>query len=364
MKRIALIQLGVDGAGPVYALEMAKALVSQGNVLLAIVSKYSQIRDLWRAVDGVELYEMDTYTSRTDFLQKSVRIDVFYKLWRKLKKFEPEIVYSPMSDLWQPFIFKWLIPSGVCRVKTVHDPKPHLGEDGFIMRLYHAFSYRDADKIVVLSKVFVPVVVGKGIKEENVIVVPHPNFDFYVHSNNLLSTPSKIHNKILFFGRIIKYKGLDILLEAMKIVVTQMPHLKLVIAGAGDTKPYANLLGELEENLELHLYQIPDNEVEKLFNACDYVVLPYTEASQSGVIPLAYSFAKPVIASAVGGIPEQVTSGTGMLVEAGNVDELAAAIIDLSGHPNQIWQLGLSAKTYADNELTWAAAARSLVNAL
>ena len=74
---------------------------------------------------------------------------------------------------------------------------------------------------------------------------------------------------------------------------------------------------------------IPISEVEKFFAACDLVVLPYESATQSGVIQVAYSFEKPVLATRVGGLPDVVFDGeTGYVVEPQNAGKIAEAVID------------------------------------
>ena len=116
--------------------------------------------------------------------------------------------------------------------------------------------------------------------------------------------------------------------------------------------------------LELKLYEIPNDEIASLFGHVDYLVLPYIEASQSGVIPLAYSFGKPVIASDVGAISEQVTLDTGILVEPGNVEHLASAIIALTMDRQRILSMSVCAKKFSQKEMKWEAAALKLLKSI
>lgn len=120
---------------------------------------------------------------------------------------------------------------------------------------------------------------------------------------------------ILFFGFIRKYKGLDLLLRAMKLLhdqnhKPQTTNCKLLIAGEfyDDEKQYRKLIEELgiKDNLVLHTGFIPDSEVKYYFCAADVVVQPYRQATQSGVTPLAYHFEKPMIVTNVGGLPDMV----------------------------------------------------------
>lgn len=125
---------------------------------------------------------------------------------------------------------------------------------------------------------------------------------------------------VLFFGFIRKYKGLDLLLEAMAEVKRQKPGIKLLIAGEfyEDEKPYRELIDKLgiAGQLILKTDFIPDSEVKYYLCAADAVIQPYRNATQSGVTPLAYYFERPMIVTNVGGLPALVPDGkAGLIVE-------------------------------------------------
>jgi glycosyltransferase involved in cell wall biosynthesis len=118
---------------------------------------------------------------------------------------------------------------------------------------------------------------------------------------------------VLFFGFIRKYKGLDLLLEAMKLVNNQKPetkNLKLLIAGEfyEDEKPYRELMQQpgIAEKIISRTDFIPDSEVKYYLCASDVVIQPYRSATQSGVTPVAYHFEKPMIVTNVGGLASLV----------------------------------------------------------
>lgn len=125
---------------------------------------------------------------------------------------------------------------------------------------------------------------------------------------------------ILFFGFIRKYKGLDILLNAMADARIKAAGIKLMIAGEfyEDEKPYKELIQrlQLENSLLLKTDFIPDDDVKYYLCVVDAVVQPYRHATQSGVTPLAYHFEKPMIVSNVGGLPSLVHhEKTGLVAE-------------------------------------------------
>ena len=96
-----------------------------------------------------------------------------------------------------------------------------------------------------------------------------------------------------------------------------------------------------------------DEEVSEIIQQIDFLVLPYIDASQSGVIPLAYSFEKPVIATNVGGLSEQVTEETGILVEPNNEAQLIAAMAKLIDDYSLVQDLGRTARQKSTLNNTW-----------
>ena len=113
------------------------------------------------------------------------------------------------------------------------------------------------------------------------------------------------------------------------------------------------LINKMQKNIELHIGWIDDKEISSLIEDVDMLILPYIEASQSGVIPLSYSFGKMVIATNVGGLSEQIYNNTGLLIKPNNINELADAVINLYQHPQNIIQMREKAYTTANEILNW-----------
>ncbi len=133
---------------------------------------------------------------------------------------------------------------------------------------------------------------------------------------------------ILFFGFVRKYKGLDILIEAMGRS-TSGAELYVVGDFGKDKEEYIRRIEELglKERVKIKDGYVPDEEVEKYFAAADLCVCPYRSATQSGIVQIAFGFGLPVIVTSVGGLPEVVSDGkTGYVVKPEDADELAAAI--------------------------------------
>lgn len=139
-------------------------------------------------------------------------------------------------------------------------------------------------------------------------------------------------SRLLFFGTIREYKGLDVLIDALPRVAASDPGVSLTIAGepfiaVENLKQRATQTG-VADRIEWKLGYVSDPEVARLLGQCDLVVLPYRNATQSGVVPLAYEFDIPVVATRVGGLEEVVIPGeTGYLVPPDDPGALAEAIL-------------------------------------
>ena len=139
----------------------------------------------------------------------------------------------------------------------------------------------------------------------------------------------KSFNYMLFFGIIRKYKGLDILLEAINKVSNL--DIKLLIAGEcySQKNRYKKMIDcyNLNDKIIWHNYYIPDNDIKYYFSACDAVVLPHKKISQSGIIPIAYEFNKLVICSNISSFKENIIDNkTGYLFENNNSNSLSIKI--------------------------------------
>lgn len=138
---------------------------------------------------------------------------------------------------------------------------------------------------------------------------------------------------LLFFGYVRKYKGLDILIDALAELIEKDNSYKLLAVGEfyDDEKFYRDKVETLKLNAHVKLLNqfIPNEEVAKYFEPADLVVLPYRSATQSGILNLAYGFLKPVLVTNVGGLAEFVDNGkTGYVIKPDSQKDLVEGIIN------------------------------------
>lgn len=274
---------------------------------------------------------------------------------RVLTPYNPFTWFASIKDIraWQPdlLVVSYWIPflapawgfilrslKGIKKVFLIHNVEFH--EKWLLADKLTRYALRSADAFVTLSGTSSKALddLYNPVPERKLLQLFHPLYEYL----RLPGQESKeIKKKILFFGFVKFYKGLDILLRAMPVVLAQFPEMKLVVAGDvyGDKKLYLDLIDYLglKNNVELHFRYISDNEIEGFFESCDACILPYRSATQSGVALLSYSFEVPVIASRVGGIEEAVIDNVnGFLVEPENPQALAAKICELYNNDNVV----------------------------
>jgi glycosyltransferase involved in cell wall biosynthesis len=259
----------------------------------------------------------------------------------ELKKLNPDLI---IVRYWIPFMgpcFGTILRKVkknkhtkiVCIADNVVPHEKRLGDTAFTK-----YFLKPIDSFITMSE---KVLADLKIFEPNkpAVFVPHPLYDNFGEQISKDEARKKLdlpvdQKIILFFGFIRKYKGLDILLDAMKILKDQQPspHIKLLIAGEfyGDRKPYDTQIDQLgiKDDLILRTDFIADSEVKYYLCAADVVVQPYRDATQSGVTPLAYYFEKPMIVTNVGGLPSLVPDNKVGLVAEPNAVSIANKIIE------------------------------------
>ena len=211
------------------------------------------------------------------------------------------------------------------KVYTIHDYLPHSGEwkrtPVILHKLYSKLNYQFIQHYHFLTERLSEFY---GIQADRVHTVYCGPLEIY---RVFLNKPiSEEPHTILFFGRISYYKGIEYLVQAVPKIKEHIPDVKIIIAGKGDFW----FKFKDREKYEIYNYHVSNKELVNLIQRASIVVTPYTDATHSAVIMTAYAFNKPVVASAVGGIPEVVDDHvTGRLVPPSNSQALANAIIEL-----------------------------------
>jgi glycosyltransferase involved in cell wall biosynthesis len=261
---------------------------------------------------------------------------------------------------------KWLRLAGKHLVFTVHDVIPFDASSKdlvWLRRLYH-----EADLIIVHAESSRTAMVDEfEVDPDKVRIIPMGPYLGFAERQRLPASTAKQRlglesdtSVILFFGQIKRVKGLRYLIRAFREVLERCPSTYLIIAGPEwkeSFADYANLIRKLDlgHRVQARIEYVPDDEVGTYFSAADVVALPYTEVYQSAVLYMACSFARPVVASAVGGMVEVVTDGlTGLLVPPGDVERLASALLTLLQDPEMAGEMGERGRALVRERFGWA----------
>jgi glycosyltransferase involved in cell wall biosynthesis len=285
----------------------------------------------------------------------------FYQILRiflKVVRHKPEVIHVLLSGLYpESFLALWLATRiGLPLVVTVHDTQFHPGDSARLHTVWlHCKVLELCSQIIVHGKYLAEDLIHwLGMDERIINIVPHGNYDIYLQTSGLSRICDPKPGQVLMFGRMKRYKGLDVLIQAASIVARHIPKLKIILAGQG---PELDLLESTLKGssiFEIRNRYIPAREVTELFSSSTLVVIPYKEASQSGPLHLAYSMGRPVVATRVGAIPESLQHGReGFLVPPNDPTSLAQAMIKILNDHQLAVKMGLAARLKADIELNW-----------
>ncbi len=277
-----------------------------------------------------------------------------------------DIVHFQLSS-YPPFVLTLLLLLKITHrpntVVTVHNVVSH--ETSFATKHILLAIYRLADQLIVHAQQNKNELTQKfRIPKNKIHVIPHGNYLFAQELGSAKTEEvQKDRFELLFFGYIRAYKGLDLLLKSLKKVTEKNPNILLNIVGKPheDFGKYAQLIESLNLKpfINLRLDYVPFEEVQHYFSRSDVVVLPYKRISQSGVIFMAYAFAKPVIATKIGGIPEVVEDGkSGILIPPKNEQALTEAILKLMNNTALVRQMGAYAQELSRSKYSWQAIAK------
>jgi len=250
-------------------------------------------------------------------------------------------------------------------VFTIHDTSSleNSAVDSFLFRR----SAGQADRLLVHTVHSQNVVERDwGVPYNRIQVIPHGGYDdYYDISRSKAESRRALGLKdddfvFLTFGTIRPYKGIDYLLPAIAQVRSWMPSFRAIIAGRAHDRALGDRYLRMIESLQLadvvdfRERFIETRELEDLFLASDHVVLPYVKIDQSGVLFMAYTFGRPVLATSVGGLSELIDTGqTGFIVPPAESNQLAEALIAAAFERERLQTMGQCARAKMEREYTW-----------
>ena len=352
-----------------YLIALANALAKANDVTLILARQNLEIRFPNETNLTETLFSRGLLDPRIDLRfihypsgRYLAKLAMARTLVRDIRALQPDVIHYQSGG--DPYgVLSLFFLRAFPLVVTIHDATRHPGDgiSDLYLNTTNAIVTRLADRIIVHGEQQARALTEtQKVPRRKIHVHPIGGYDMYV--DHAVQPAGADDHLVLFFGRLRAYKGVDVLLEAAPQVAAQIPDARFVIAGSGECPELAQAAQGHPGLFEIHNRFIEADEVQALFERAAVVVQPYVDASQSGVIPLAYRFGRPVVATRVGSIPEVVEDGrTGVLVPPRDASALAEATIRLLRDDDLRIQMGKAAWLKSESELSWDAIARKTV---
>lgn len=325
-----------------YTAGVANALATAGHHDVWVIGSAALRKNAFHS--NVNL--LSTYSFSSTGLSASALNPVrFCRLLKLMDDIAPSVVHFTGPHT-------WVWPLALCLgrkhplILTQHDATTHYGARGEWLKQVHRKAVVEAADCVVLHSRAVEESlrrIGIWPSEASVMPLVHHSFDYSRYEQIRADrSPQYCHeNTALLFGRLEEYKGVWQFLDAARLLAAlDGTEVKMIVAGTGRL---AQALQRYEDlpNVEIRNYRIDDDETIELFSRAGLVVLPYSDGSQSALIPLAYLFQKPVLVTRVGGLPEYVRDGhSGRIIDSNDPEVLAQAIREMFNNREELVRMG------------------------
>lgn len=247
---------------------------------------------------------------------------------RYISREKPDIVHLQSGVVWELALVKMFrrIPF----IITVHDITKHpvgkLSAPSSPQRFID-YGARNSAGIIVHGDVLLKTAIDRYPRDKTITSLDHGLITRY---GSGLASADPRNFGVLLFGNVNAWKGIEYLVRSEPLVREAIPQAKFIIAGHTMEQDYYRSLVQPGQNIEMRLSRQSDDDVRALFQWADVLVLPYIEASQSGVLQLGFSFGLPAVVTGVGGLPDVVThEKNGIVVPPKDPGALAQAIIRL-----------------------------------
>jgi glycosyltransferase involved in cell wall biosynthesis len=360
-----------------FALQMAEALAQAGHSVELITGPDPELSP---RVPGVRLVPIlptwhpgSTGPKLVRKARRVVRAVRHLESWRRvavhLRRSRPDVVqWAELRFAIDGAVVAWLAGrrDAPVMVDVVHEPRPvsHRRRRGGLhrrsplLRSGLSAAYRRMDAVLVLGDGAAAAMRRAWPDVRRVEVMPHGDEGvFAALAQAPVPAADATPPVVLFFGTWTRYKGLDLLLDAFELLRRDLPDARLVLAGAPAADvDVITLLGRAAAigGVDARPGYVPSADVAGLVGSSRVVVAPYLTATQSGVVHVAQTFCRPVVATDVGDLAAVVRHGeTGLLVPAGDAQALAWALARLLSDPAEAARLGRNAQRRLAEEGSW-----------
>jgi glycosyltransferase involved in cell wall biosynthesis len=357
--RILHINFSNSGVGR-YGLLYSKALqdIDSSEVLSVVDRKLLQSGFLHSVIK-------DTRYSAIAFGTFLEKITAFFRLFHLLCRFRPDIIHDTSgSAVSFSFLYWPLFVLFAPLIVTEHDPKPHsyMGTC-WTSKVNRTLLHRLATNFFVHGSKCRQMLIEQGIESERITEIRHGHLLFFDRA--AYKKVAKESKSVLCFGALRPNKGVEFLLPVAANANSHFPDVKFIVAGSTAlsrelrhsewSRKLQTILNQMRTlpYFEVHEGFIPDEKVEYFFRRAAITLMPYKDATQSGVAMIAMPFASAIVATNVGDISEVIENNkTGVLCKP-QVKEISDALIDLLGNPEKCGRIGGAAREFAIRQCSW-----------
>ncbi|MGG7452095.1 glycosyltransferase family 4 protein [Plantibacter auratus] len=351
--RVAVVQWGRTGAGPLFAAELAQALRDGGCDVVVSHSLDAEVADRFVAL-GVPSFTIRTYRDKRGavlglprLLWAALRLDRF------LRRHRIDVVVIAMEQLWQGVVAPVFRFGGRRSLLCVHDAAMHPGDFSRLEHLLRRAERRAADGAIAFSAPVAAALTSRGeFRADRVHETVHAAYRVDADRAVVRSTYREGVPVIGCFGRLSAYKGLGLGVEAITELRRRGIRVRLRVVGSG-TDDALDLLRHEDDELENRW--VGQEEIAQVVGGFDIALLPYTEASQSGVLAYAMALGVPSVVTPVGGLAEQaIASGSGIVATTLTSTALADALEEILADADRYQALSAAGVLAAAGPFSWA----------
>ena len=360
--KVCFLNFGRRGCSPILQECFAKACDATGEaeVFLALSKQSDRYKEA--SLLPYKRFEMDTHRGYASAMISLLRIPKMRKAFRQfIVENEIDVVCSVMANHLSALMCDALKGTGAKFCTILHETVAvsHLPKEMITGKLVGR-ELQHCDYVITLTDHVKEAANQRyGIVLDRIYTIPHAVYEFA--QPRVRRIEGQAIYEVLFFGRIIPYKGLDLLLDAWPEIKKAIPQARLRVIGEGDCSGFQSFI-DGREDIILDNRFVEDSEIEGILEASHLVVLPYKRASQSGVIAAAMGAGIPVVCTDVGALSEQVQAGvTGAIAKDVTAGAIAERVISVLSDAAYYEQLSVNTLRIVEESFSWDAVGQRLV---
>ena len=327
VRRVMFLYWGRRGAMPLFTLQLGRAACRIPNLEATIcVSRQNAMFSDYSTL-GNALLPVDTFTTHAGAFAQSWRLPGIRRtIAAYIARNKVDAVVDLMPHVWSPFIASAIQARGARYIAVVHDADAHPGDRTTWVKAFTDRDLHKADAILTLSQAVAQRLEGaKQISSDRIFSLFMPDLELSSSAPTLRMRAPDAPIRLMFLGRVMPYKGLGLFVETIEALRAKGLPVEAGIYGEGSLAPYADRLDSLGATIVNRW--LTESEIAAIVPQYDAVLLSHVEASQSGIVAVAFGAGLPVIATPVGGLAEQIADGvTGAIATSVDAPALASAV--------------------------------------